>query len=1188
MKRIIAAGERHSGIEEVISTVKDADYEIAQVENFQGLIQAVKKADAVIIDTALPGLDDLPGLVRKLSSEKGVPVVLYGLKEDDPEAGAALAMGAVDYMVYPVRKERLLSVIGTIFGEEGEGHVPSRGGRSVVERMKENLRNRHRAENMVTLLKFVSNASVEMFSSSGRNGVTGIIAMLSESLGWRKGAVLLRDEKLGATNIQAWGIPDEEMKVLRKEMESPEIWRRRLSKEYDVFREGRGKWSGEVEFYFLPVERRAELEGFKPPEGDRNRVPGRWMQGDIAYAPLRDRDRNVLAILYLIEPVNSANPVGQDEEGILPLEIMIKSASTALQAQKEHEELKLSRNRSNFLYEELMEMSLTSIELFQSGNVRRVLETITESAKRQGWGRSFAFITDRRFPVNLIAETGFTPEECRITSEISKRELWVDRFGEKFEDYRIGDFYYIPWLDERARTLMGFSAEGEDTAPAAEGWHPNDFIYAPLKASNGDILGVVVLDSPESERKPGKMELEPLSILLRVAGEVIERIIYEKDIRIRTEIVQAIGDSAVAEGKLREVIESFLGRLCSLLSMDSAAVVFYDREEGEFRPLASSGLQERMLEMKNSITAQLGGYYPVAEYVKKTGKPLIIPDISSVRPPSEIALYTEIVGAKSLLAFPMKGRDGLLSGTLQLVSMEPIKLPEFGKEFLRHSIEMFALFIERRMMEGETSRLIESLMDIVFKTDRDGIIRFITPSVAGTVGASPDKMIGTNIVDYAVPEDRKKLRDALRECVLKGKAFQNVEVRFNNQNGAVVYISLNLRPISGEEKFSGTPDFNDIRVRGIPDREILGVMRDITPLVKSRKELTYRERILQAVGEAGKILQKDESSDDFQRALTILGRATGVSRAYLFENRASGDGRTFTSQRFEWCAEGIEPQIDNPELQDADMEAAGFGRWLGVLERKKLIYGQVSDFPESEQPLLQSQGIKSILIAPLTVDGQFRGFIGFDDTEKEREWRGVERRALATAASFFASRMGRDERLERIRELNSLFWTIIESEKVISEEAEAGNMFERVCKILSKFRDYPAVWVEEKSEKTGKGQIVRVSAGKEANVIELLRGQADEKWISGKVSLSGQIQILENPARTHIPEAGKKALLERGINAALSVPVSWNDRVFGSLNVLSRHGIMHEESHLLEEIGKALGCAVYLKRIKGGGKNDEH
>lgn len=125
-----------------------------------------------------------------------------------------------------------------------------------------------------------------------------------------------------------------------------------------------------------------------------------------------------------------------------------------------------------------------------------------------------------------------------------------------------------------------------------------------------------------------------------------------------------------------------------------------------------------------------------------------------------------------------------------------------------------------------------------------------------------------------------------------------------------------------------------------------------------------------------------------------LGEVMDVDRAYVF----CYDDANSASQVEEWVAPGVEPQIDNPDLQQLDMDAAGFGRWLPALRRGEVVSGPVASFPASEQPLLEAQAIKSLIVVPIERDGQPWGFVGFDDCRREQVWSPEDQEALRGAA----------------------------------------------------------------------------------------------------------------------------------------------------------------------------------------------
>ena len=132
--------------------------------------------------------------------------------------------------------------------------------------------------------------------------------------------------------------------------------------------------------------------------------------------------------------------------------------------------------------------------------------------------------------------------------------------------------------------------------------------------------------------------------------------------------------------------------------------------------------------------------------------------------------------------------------------------------------------------------------------------------------------------------------------------------------------------------------------------------------------------------------------------LAVLGQATGVSRVYMFEQVVHGRADARMRQRFEWCAPGVEPQIDNPDLQDMDLVEAGFGRWVSELNAGRPVFGDVSDFPEDERPLLEAQEIQSVLVQPILSGSHWWGFLGFDACRSTRTWHSMEVDTLRVAA----------------------------------------------------------------------------------------------------------------------------------------------------------------------------------------------
>ncbi len=171
--------------------------------------------------------------------------------------------------------------------------------------------------------------------------------------------------------------------------------------------------------------------------------------------------------------------------------------------------------------------------------------------------------------------------------------------------------------------------------------------------------------------------------------------------------------------------------------------------------------------------------------------------------------------------------------------------------------------------------------------------------------------------------------------------------------------------------------------------------------------LRCRESILSAVAFAAtRFLDDPDWESNIGDVLDRLGTAAEVSRVYIFEMFCDPAGTLRISQRHEWVAPGISAEIDNEELQNLDLFAAGLGRWGDLLPQGEAIHGAVDSLPEVERPMLVDQGILSIAIVPVTAGNECWGFLGFDDCVTAREW-GTELDALRTAAGMLGATLTR-------------------------------------------------------------------------------------------------------------------------------------------------------------------------------------
>lgn len=168
----------------------------------------------------------------------------------------------------------------------------------------------------------------------------------------------------------------------------------------------------------------------------------------------------------------------------------------------------------------------------------------------------------------------------------------------------------------------------------------------------------------------------------------------------------------------------------------------------------------------------------------------------------------------------------------------------------------------------------------------------------------------------------------------------------------------------------------------------------------------------------------------FDQVLENLLFTSEVSRVYYFENYEDQSGMLRMRQTHEVCAAGVDPQIDNPELLSLPYHPQ-FERWQRELSAGRPIAGRVESFPESERRILLDQDIVALLVIPVVVNHEWRGFIGFDETRIDRVWREADVRLLATAAEMIGAWMYRLELKERAEHDRLLY------ERFVSESPDA-------------------------------------------------------------------------------------------------------------------------------------------------------
>ncbi|MDU7028808.1 diguanylate cyclase domain-containing protein [Robinsoniella peoriensis] len=116
--------------------------------------------------------------------------------------------------------------------------------------------------------------------------------------------------------------------------------------------------------------------------------------------------------------------------------------------------------------------------------------------------------------------------------------------------------------------------------------------------------------------------------------------------------------------------------------------------------------------------------------------------------------------------------------------------------------------------------------------------------------------------------------------------------------------------------------------------------------------------------------------------LEIVGHQFNVSRAYIFEN--TEDDR-YCSNTFEWCNTGVKEEIDNLKHVSYDFDLGG--NYVANFNEDGIFYCRdIMELPRKQKAILEPQGIKSMLQCAITDNGEFKGYVGFDECRMNRFW----------------------------------------------------------------------------------------------------------------------------------------------------------------------------------------------------------
>ena len=301
-----------------------------------------------------------------------------------------------------------------------------------------------------------------------------------------------------------------------------------------------------------------------------------------------------------------------------------------------------------------------------------------------------------------------------------------------------------------------------------------------------------------------------------------------------------------------------------------------------------------------------------------------------------------------------------------------------------------------------------------------------------------------------------------------------------------------------------------------------GIIRDVTERKKAEDEIKLLSEFRNLLVELSANfihVPVEEINESINKSLARMGHFVNAGRTYIFEYNFD---QSVCSNTFEWCRDGVKPQID--ALQQLPLDFAP--DWVEKHRNAQIVHipnvAEVEE--ESLRNLLEMQDIKSLLSIPLFNQEKCIGFVGFDSVGKLFNFSSKEIEVLEIYAKILVNSFERQHREKELIEAKEKA-----EESDLLKSAFLANMSHEIRTPMNGIMGFTNLLKEPKlsgEEKEEYVDIIQQSGERMLNTIDdiisiskLESGTLEVKWEPYKIN-----KQLNYFYKFFKPEAGRKGL----------------------------------------------------------------
>ncbi len=347
--------------------------------------------------------------------------------------------------------------------------------------------------------------------------------------------------------------------------------------------------------YFLPAE---EADEWRPVMGEdvhyhleyqeHDVTSARWRPDDALIVPLRDTRGGLIGYMSVDAPVDGMRPVRSTLE---PLEVFAQQAAIGIENFRLVEAIQREADSARRERDLLERLYAVSTEIQRAEDVSTRLQVVAQGIQDAGWRRVHITLRDEHMDAVNLIHAGYTDAAAdALQARLLPGEIWRARLTDPvFYELRLGTAFYLrynaPWIIEHVHA----GQEPDQSAAVADNvWHPDDQLVLPIYGTENRLIGLIVMEDPQSDRVPTEATVRPIELFANQAANAIEM----------TRLYQETSRSAEQEALFNEMMQAVTSTLDTTLIVRAVAdglqrfvtfthlmVAFYDEVNDQFETI---------------------------------------------------------------------------------------------------------------------------------------------------------------------------------------------------------------------------------------------------------------------------------------------------------------------------------------------------------------------------------------------------------------------------------------------------------------------------------------------------------------------------------------------------------------------------------------------------------------------------